>query len=69
MIFNIITNYIKKNFVVLEIIASTHNSDKERLVLNILRNNLERKHLRLNNKDINQLNLSYLFKKLFYVKI
>ena len=45
---------------VLEIIASTHNSNKVRLVFNILRNNLERKHLRLTNKDINQLYLSYL---------
>ena len=68
-ILNTITSYLKRNFVLLEIITSTYKADKERLVFNILRNNLERKHLRLTNKDINQIYLSYLFKNLVYVKI
>ena len=44
-IFNIITNYIRKNLVVLEIITTIKKLDKERLVFNILRNNLEKRHL------------------------
>ena len=46
-IFNITTNYIRKNLVVLEIITTIKKLDKEILVYNILRNNLERRHLRL----------------------
>ena len=61
-IFNIITNYIKKNLAVLEIIITTKKLDKERLVFNILRNNLERRHLKLTHSNINKLYLSYLFK-------
>ena len=41
-IFNITTNYIRKNLVVLEIITTIKKLDKEILVFNILRNNLER---------------------------
>ena len=59
---NIIKKYIKKNLVVLEIITTTKRLDKERLVFNILRNNLERRHLKLTHSDINKLYLSYLFK-------
>ena len=61
-IFNVITNYIKKNLAVLEIITTTKKLGKERLVFNILRNNLERRHLKLTHSDINKLYLSYLFK-------
>ena len=63
-IFNIITNYIRKNLAFLEIITTIKKLDKEILMFNILRNNLERKHLRLNHSDINQFYLSYLFKKI-----
>ena len=61
-IFNIITNYIRKNLAVLEIITTTKRLDKEILVFNILRSNLEKRHLKLNQSDINKLYLSYLFK-------
>ena len=61
-IFNIITNYIRKNLAVLEIITTTKRLDKERLMFNILRNNLEMRHLKLTHSDINKLYLSYLFK-------
>ena len=61
-IFNIIIDYIKKNLAFLEIITTAKGLDKERLVFNILRSNLEKRHLKLNQSDINKLYLSYLFK-------
>ena len=66
-IFDIIRNYIKTNCAVLQIRASTQKLNKERLVFDILRNNLESRHLRLKNSHIKQLYLSYLFKDLVLI--
>ena len=51
-IFEIILKYIKRNCDILQLIASTKKLDKERLDCNILRNNLEIRHLRLTNSHI-----------------
>ena len=46
------------NLAVLEIITTAQRLDKKRLVFNILKSNLEKRHLKLNQLDINK----------FYVK-
>ena len=67
-IFNIITEYIRTNLAVLEIITTAQRLDKERFVFNILRSNLEKRHLKLNQSDINKLYLSYLFKNKYMTR-